>query len=346
LNASLFFALSILPMFIYQPFATAGWALILLDFILHEDTLRGIRRLLVASLLYASMLVVYFLIFRYFMIELLPPDGSRRHASPLPLHALVDKIIWFIKGPLFTVFTPFHTHGAAWLATFMVLLSLFGLWEYKGKCLLHFVASCAVAMGALVISHLPSLAAVENTGTRTEVSITLTAFVLICVGLRTVANKAIPLKRITSVLAALTALAISEWASYTILTVAVWPQSAEVLLVERALDRTKLPTDRPIVLVSVPNGTSLVGRYCDGVAQIGCLSTSAQFALPNMVRLWMRQRGIDPRLYKLLFVQSADSKVAVSFEPDRTTYGPIPEDAFYLDLGRIVAPVTGSVPHD
>ena len=90
------------------------------------------------------------------------------------------------------------------------------------------------------------------------------------------------------------------------------------------------------MLIGRPYGASLSGHSCDDVANMGCASLSMQFALPNMLRLWMRERGVDFKPYTILFVSSPSSTVAISFEASRTTSVPVPKNALFIDIGAVV----------
>jgi len=252
--------------------------------------------------------------------------------------AVLGKLAWFAAGPAYTAFSPFQTHGVIWLAATSVIAIVYSIWVQSKKSVAEFASKITVVIACLFLTHLPSLVAIENTLIRAEVSLSLLAAALICAALQTIAGSIRVGARAYQTVALAACLGMAVWAGWTILVTNVWPQASEILLVERELEKRVLPVDRPIVLVGNPVGTSMSGRYCDDAAMIGCASSTWQYALPNMVRLWMRDRGLEPSRYKLLFLQSPSSKVAVSFEPNKTTYEPIPDDALLIDMGRVVKP--------
>src|SRR5207248_1372795 len=104
--------------------------------------------------------------------------------------------------------------------------------------------------------------------------------------------------------------------SFNILRLSAWPQSIELFLIEQELNKTAFPENVPIVLVGTPGRTLLEESNCDAVSSMGCLASAQLWVLPNIVRLWMRAKGIDDRQYQLLFVPSRDAATAVSFGYD------------------------------
>lgn len=335
-SALAFGVLSFVGMLIYQPFATAVWPLILLETIVGPRDRILYRRVVLGLLLYATVLVLYFLFYKFFLITFVPPDGPHGRTSVIGIDAVPTRLAWFFSGPVYSSFSLFFTHGKAWVAAATVTLGIVGIWRFSGGRFATMTLLLLFALAVTFLSHAPSLAAPEPTGVRTQVTLALTAVCIVVPGLAALTD-IVGWKGFWTNAFALTACAgISLWAGLTVMKVTAWPQALELALIERELEKTPLPVDRPILLVGLPYGVSLAGRLCDDVANMGCVSSSMQFALPNMVRLWMRDRRIDFTRYKLLFVSSEASKTAISFEPNRTTRVPIPENAYFLNLGAVV----------
>jgi hypothetical protein len=191
--------------------------------------------------------------------------------------------------------------------------------------------------------HGPSLASAETTGLRTQVVISCLAILLICASAQALLFKWLSLpKRLVSIAVICASIGVAVQSAYFMFTVTAVPQAVELALIERRLEQTSLPSGGTILLIGVPSGTSLTNRDCDNFALFGCASSSLQWALPNMVRLWMREHHIDDKRYRLLFAQTPDAPTVVSFEPDWTTYVPRPTNAFVLDLGRDVLDMAAS----
>jgi hypothetical protein len=337
-----FSLLSLVGLLIYQPFATAAWPLIVLERMLQHKSPYISRRFFTALLAYGLVLLCYFLLFKFLLIRLVPEYGPHGRTSILPLQDVWDRAVWFLTVPVFAAFTPLHFKGTIWTLLPALTIVACGLWLMSRRSVSHFLWHLILVGGLLVITHIPSLAAPERTGIRTQVSLSLAALTVLIGSLDAICQELKVPERMQRASALILGLISVVYAGYLVLTINVWPQALELTLIERKLNQTHLPSERPILLVGLPPGASLAGRYCDEITNLGCASASMQFALPNIVRLWMRQRGIDFNQYKLLFRQSSSSPVAVSFEPDRTTYGPIPTTAFVLDLGSVVEPSQAS----
>lgn len=334
-NSTMFFGLFLSALLIYQPFATAVWPLMLLEALMQVKRPYLFRLLSAVSVAYFVTLLCYFATYKFVFVSFLPPDAHPR-GGLLPVEAVFDKLIWFLKVPVFGAFSPTQTYPSGWIATATSGTILVGLWLQR-ESLKGFAKAVLLSIGALGMVHLPELVSADYPPIRTQVSISLVVIVLICMSLSVVARRIRLSGSVIRLSVFASCIALPVAASATILKINAWPQSLELALIERALENTRFPEGGPIVLIGAKNRTSLVGKYCDRIAMIGCASSSYH-VLPSLVRLWMRDKGMDDGRFQFLYVRAPTATTAELFARDRNSFVAVPEDAFILDLGKVVKP--------
>src|SRR5262249_44143693 len=186
-----------------------------------------------ALTLYGSMLVLYFIAFKFYLIHFIPEQGSRGRSLTLPVSAVLGKLAWFAAGPAYTAFSPFQTHGVVWLAATSVIATVYSIWVRSKKSVAEFAAKITVVIACLFLTHLPSLVAIENTLIRAEVSLSLLAAALICAALQTIADSIRVGAKAYQTVALAACLGMAVWAGGTILVTNLWPHANEIVMGER-----------------------------------------------------------------------------------------------------------------
>jgi hypothetical protein len=329
-HAAIFMILIFVGNSIYQPFTTAVCALALLEIATSRGRPFVVRRWVSVLAIYLGTLAVYFVVFKFFYLSFVPPIRHNR-VQLVTLETLPAKLDWFVRYPVMLAFSPGFTYVKPWISYGFMGLATIGL-ALWARSMVRFLLLIALSMGVLVLAHLPSILPVEGPPTRTQVSIALVGVVLIGLSVEALAK----LTQLSSDALHLTigatciGLLVASGARAVVVTAK--PQELEYRRIERTLDSMRLPPEGKLVVVGPLEGTSLGQGYCGPPAMTGCVSAQWQFALPNMVRLWMRSRGINDRKYLIYYIRSENDATAALFEPDITTYGPVPKDAMTIDF--------------
>jgi uncharacterized membrane protein len=332
----LFVLMSLVSLLIYQPFATAVWPLIFIDIVLRRDVKTNLRPLVVAVVSYVLAIIVFYAMFKG-MAAAFVPDAGHNRTKLIAIADLPERVRTFLAFPVAAALSPFRTHPHLGLAAAMLALILAGLYRVAPRRL-DLAGNIVFLLAAAVVAHSPSLLSSEPTGLRTNVVISLLALGALCLALQSLLAGG----RVLAPLVAALLFAAILRAAYIMITVTAVPQAIELAAIGRRLTETRLPDSGTLLLIGVPYGTSLVNSDCDRYAAIGCASSTYQWALPNMVRLWMREHGVDPARYLILFAQVPGTANAVSFEADWTTVVPVPADAMTIDFGRDLLAIAAS----
>ena len=329
-----FILLPFLGMLFYQPLGTAVWSLILLDLLLRRSRELPWCRLAVALAAFSASLLLSFAISKILAGLFLPSFGHSRMIV-VALADIPDKLTWFLGTAVPTALTLLGTHPSLAVGLAVLAFIATGL-AAASRSPGDFATAVLLTLAALILANLPLLIPAEKTGVRVHVILAFQATTLVALACHLITGR----WKLASVLqrggAVAGALALSIWAGYAVIVYVALPQAHELAAVERKLAQSRLPENVPIVLIGLPSGSSMVGRYCDEAAIIGCASSSEQQSLPNMVRLLLRKQGMDTSHYKLLFVYTRGDPQAISFEPGVTTFLAVPRNSYYLDLGRAV----------
>ncbi len=329
-----FFGFPLLAMFTYQPFATAAWPLIALDILMKGEDRVPYRKIIIAVAAFCAMLLLSFLVSKVLLATLVPIDRKVRIAV-VGLREIPERLEWFFREPLMTALTPLRIQGDPLVASTVAGIILIGL-VIGARSVTGVGLALLITLSTLVLANLPSLIPAENTPIRSHVVVALQVFVMLGLALQRIAGrmKLAGPALVAAIVSCCFALAI--WASSTVIRYNAFPQALELALIERALAAAKLPDTGPIVLIAPPPGSSIAGGYCDNSDTMGCVSSTRAYYLANLVKLWMREHGIDPARYKVLLVYSKDDAQADWFQAARTTSVPVPDDAYFLDLASIV----------
>jgi hypothetical protein len=326
-----FMLLGFLAMLFYQPFATAAWPLVLLDLLLRREQPLRWRRLAVALGAFGVTLLLVFVFDKALAAAFVPTDGQSRMTT-LGLREIPAKLAWFLGQPVMAALSLLAARPVPAAALATAALILLGL-ILASRSALEFLECLGLVLGCLLLTGLPLLVSPEDPPIRTHVAVTLLAYALFALSLQLAARRVkLPPRAAAAAVLAL-CLGLAAWSGWIAIRYNALPQARELAAIERALGARSLPEHVPLVLVGLPYGSSLTGRYCDDDVMIGCASSQWRWSLPNMVRLWARARGLDPERYQLLFVQRREDAMAAAFGPDKTVYLPVPADALYLDLG-------------
>jgi hypothetical protein len=334
-NVAWFMALPLVGMLIYQPFATAAWPLIAIDVMMRRENGFPYRKLFVALVAFCAMLLLTFAISKILIVSLVPSDGKVGRIAIVGVRDLPAKLDWFLRVPLTTALTPLHVHGSAVVASVVSSVILIGL-AMSSRSVGDFGLALLLMLCVLALSNLPSLVPPENTVIRSHVVLALQVFAMLGLSLQMLTRRMKSSRPVLVAAVVSCCLAMSVWAGSTVVRYNAFPQALELALIEGELAKTKMPEDIPLVLVGLPHGSSLTGRYCDDTDMMGCASSQQRSALPNIVRLWMRAHGIDPARYKLMFMHTREDPQAVSFEHPRAAIVAAPDKGYFLDLGGVV----------
>ena len=327
-----FVILQVIAMLVYQPFALAAWPFVGLALAAEQDRASALRRGLFSLAALAAVLVVTLLLTKGMEALFLPAIGHDR-TEVATLAQLPGKLWWLADvlyptvlsygaaSPVSAVFRPMVAFIALHLAT------------HTHTAWRRLFVPTTILITAIVAA-LPSLATSETTPIRTFVVPALLASLLAGWVLQGLSRVWGPGKAWVFAMAGAACAAMLAWAGYTTVVYAAIPQRTELSVVEGRLSRESLPEGRPILLVGPPITGSLTGRYC-GAAMIGCTSSSRKYALPNMVRLWLRDHGQDVRPGEIFFTLDPDEPSVFSFEPDVSKEVLKPANAYVLDFSQM-----------
>ena len=328
-NIAIFIALQLLAMLIYQPFAVAAWPLIALALMTNLQK-RSQTQVILASLCAFVGVLVLSIAITEILIWLVIPYGAHDRIAIATLRDIPDKLAWLFSHLAFVLsFVGPEAAKSIYLPTaFAIAVGL----AIRAQSLRQYLLRCGLFFGACGAATLPSLLSAEDTPICTDVVLALTASAFLAFALREIlvsitreSRHAVPF------LAAFVLLALLR-SAHDVLQYNAEPQQRELSAIEARLSQERFPQHRAVVLIGLPQSTSLEDqRYCL-IVIIGCASSSFRFALPNMVRLWLRDNNRDLKTNALFFALGRADEEVFSFEPDRSTWSPMPSDPLFIDV--------------
>ena len=299
-----FMTLQVSAMLVYQPFALAAWPFIGLSLAGERDGKAALRRGAASVAALAVVLVATLLVTKGITALFVPADGHDR--TEVATLADMPGKFWWLASVVYPTVLSFVTASSA-AAVYLPAAALIAVGIPPRSAPLWRIVFIPVAVAvAAVAAALPSLATPETTPIRTFVVPALLASLLAGLALQNLQNMPNPSRRRRShagwirVAAAAACASCLGWAGYASMADVAIPQRDELAAIEARLAEGEAPADRPWILVGPSATASVTGHSC-GAALVGCESSSRRFALPNMVRLWLRDHGRDVKAGRLFF---------------------------------------------
>ena len=309
-------ALLVTAMAIYQPAAMYYWVFAAISWQIGEKAVSALR-IAVAGVIMMLALGMDFVLSKV-IPALLYTDGNTLTRTKLVSHP-IGKAVWFIEQPLKDVLNWVNLQPSNTIAVIAALFVLGGFVLYRrhdGRrgVLIHLGIVCSLAP----LSYLPNLIVAENWASyRTQVALS-GLFVLYGVLAFVGWTRTVSRERVGPPVAYSIAVAVSFWASYTILTEFAVPQIIDAHIVARAVERaTKTPGITRLVLVTGNPSTTFAPyvRY----DEFGTLSSSVPWALKAMAHLLtshiLTERHISVQVVRYCSLSDKSGLVVLKMQP-------------------------------